>query len=93
MKQNQGASLRNFKVGEVAFRAGPYEQGHRALRIAKFHIVDDQTRLRRPMDEQPRLCPVIHPKLPSFLSVVRNSPRADITAERVLRIRLVASIR
>jgi hypothetical protein len=39
-KQNQGASLRNFKIGEVAFRAGPYKQGHRALRIAKLHIVD-----------------------------------------------------
>jgi hypothetical protein len=50
-KQNQGASLRNIKIGEVAFRAGPYKQGHRALRIAKLHIVDDQTRLRCPMDE------------------------------------------
>jgi hypothetical protein len=59
-KQNQGASLRNFKIGEVAFRAGPYKQGRRALRIAKLHIFDDQTRLRCPMGEQPRLCPVNH---------------------------------
>ena len=41
--QNYGASLRNFKISEVAFRAGPYEQVDRALRIAKFHIVDNQT--------------------------------------------------
>jgi hypothetical protein len=54
------ASLRNFKIGEVAFRAGPYKQGHRDLRVAKLYIVDDQTRLRCPMDEQPRLCPVNH---------------------------------
>ena len=46
-----GASLRNFKLGEVAFRSGPYKQGHRALRIAKLYIVDDQTRLRCPMAE------------------------------------------
>lgn len=32
--ENRGASLRNFKTGEVAFRAGAYEQCHRALRIA-----------------------------------------------------------
>src|SRR5467141_2266496 len=59
-KQKQGASLRNFKICEVAFRARPYKQGHRALRIAKLHIVDDQRRLRYPMDEQPRLCPINH---------------------------------
>jgi hypothetical protein len=42
---------RNFKIGEIAFRAGPYKQGHRALRMAKLHIFDDQTRLRCPMGE------------------------------------------
>jgi hypothetical protein len=55
-------ALRNFKIGELAFRAGPYKQGHRALRIAKLHIVDDHTRLRCLMDEQPRVRGSIQPK-------------------------------
>src|SRR5215831_9783457 len=43
-------SLRNLQIREVPFRAGPHPQGHRPLRIAEFHIVDDQARLHCPVD-------------------------------------------
>jgi hypothetical protein len=54
-----GASLRNFRIGEVAFRSGPYKQGHRALRIAKLYIVDDQTGLRCPWTNSRAFVPSI----------------------------------
>src|SRR6266567_3472072 len=57
-KANAGSSLRNPQIREVPFRAGPHPQRHRPLGIAKFQIVDDQARLRCPVDEQPRLGPL-----------------------------------
>src|SRR5215472_8411528 len=55
-----GASLRYLQIREVPFRAGPHPKGYRTLGVTKLHIVDNQARLRCPMNEESCLCPVHH---------------------------------
>src|SRR5439155_19690054 len=82
------------QVGEVPFRAGADPEGDRALLVAELEVVDDERRLRRVVNVEPRLRardhdlhPRPHAGLEVDIGLVRSRRFLTQALPRVLRLR------